>query len=224
MIGIAAIVLSLLFVGLQMKQSQEIAIAAQYQERANAANDVLLTFLETATGEMGSRLFDTTRLHEWPEELVQRLNSTEPAEIERSFLRFSTLMILYDNNLFQFELGFLDEASWLAFRDRMIRVLTLSIASSIYNRGTIIDLDSRLSLIKQSRKLRIERNDLAARALSATALGRKLPLKITRINRLERPLWMKADLQPGTSEKLFLSDCYAPDSRRWDNIGEKVCL
>jgi len=123
MIGIAAIVLSLLFVGLQMKQSQEIAIAAQYQERANAANDVLLTFLETATGEMGSRLFDTTRLHEWPEELVQRLNSTEPAEIERSFLRFSTLMILYDNNLFQFELGFLDEASWLAFRDRMIRVL-----------------------------------------------------------------------------------------------------
>ena len=35
--GIAAIVVSLIFVGLQMKQSQEIAIADQYQDRADAA-------------------------------------------------------------------------------------------------------------------------------------------------------------------------------------------
>jgi hypothetical protein len=35
LIGIAAIVASLLFVGLQMKQSQEIAIAAQYHDRAD---------------------------------------------------------------------------------------------------------------------------------------------------------------------------------------------
>ncbi len=36
LIGFTAIVASLIFVGLQLKQSQEIAIAAQYQERANA--------------------------------------------------------------------------------------------------------------------------------------------------------------------------------------------
>ena len=37
LIGIAAIVASLIFVGLQMKQSQDIAIAAQYQSRADTA-------------------------------------------------------------------------------------------------------------------------------------------------------------------------------------------
>jgi hypothetical protein len=124
MIGILAIVLSLLFVGLQMKQSQEIAIAAQYQERANAANDVLLTFMETATGAMGSQLADSVSRGEWPEELVQRVESMAPDELEKSFLRYTTLMILYDNNLFQYESGFLDEDSWLAFRARMINVLT----------------------------------------------------------------------------------------------------
>ena len=36
LLGIAAIVASLIFVGLQLKQSQEIAIASQYQARADA--------------------------------------------------------------------------------------------------------------------------------------------------------------------------------------------
>jgi hypothetical protein len=37
LVGIGAIVASLIFVGPQMQQSQEIAIGAQYQDRANVA-------------------------------------------------------------------------------------------------------------------------------------------------------------------------------------------
>ena len=42
LIGIAAIVASLVFVGLQMKQSQDIAIAEQYQARSTAASEYVL--------------------------------------------------------------------------------------------------------------------------------------------------------------------------------------
>lgn len=38
-IGFASIVGSLIFVGMQLRQSQEIAIASQYQERASTAVD-----------------------------------------------------------------------------------------------------------------------------------------------------------------------------------------
>ena len=46
-IGIFAVVASLLFVGLQMKQSQEIALAEQYQARADAAQAMYLSVLES---------------------------------------------------------------------------------------------------------------------------------------------------------------------------------
>ncbi len=44
------------------------------------------------------------------------------------------------------------------------------------------------------------------------APGRKLPFKLLDFIRRERPLWMKADVQPGTSERLYLSDCFTPGS------------
>ena len=46
LLGIAAIVASLIFVGLQMKQSHEIALAAQYQARAETVMALQLTSME----------------------------------------------------------------------------------------------------------------------------------------------------------------------------------
>ena len=46
--GIAAIVASLVFVGLQLKQSQEIAIANQYQAWAEASLNLFATHIEAA--------------------------------------------------------------------------------------------------------------------------------------------------------------------------------
>ncbi len=45
-VGLFAVVASLIFVGLQMKQSQEIALADQYQSRAESAQDMYLSFYE----------------------------------------------------------------------------------------------------------------------------------------------------------------------------------
>jgi kynurenine formamidase len=104
--GIFALVASLVFVGLQMKQSQEIAIAAQYQERANTANDAILAMMTTTSGERGSQVVALARHQQWSKELIQRLAAMDPVEIERMSMRFAALMTLYDNNFFSMSLGF----------------------------------------------------------------------------------------------------------------------
>ena len=46
LLGMLGIILSLIFVGLEMRQSQRIAIADQQQGRAAIANDFITPFLE----------------------------------------------------------------------------------------------------------------------------------------------------------------------------------
>jgi len=55
--GVLAIVLSLIFVGLQIKQSQDIAIAAQYQARLDTQVGVLTVYVQSdvALRVMGDR-------------------------------------------------------------------------------------------------------------------------------------------------------------------------
>jgi len=47
LVGIAAIVASLIFVGLQMRQSHEIALVTLYQMRADAAREVMVASLQS---------------------------------------------------------------------------------------------------------------------------------------------------------------------------------
>ena len=46
LVGLCAIIASLIFVGLQLKQGQEIALANQYQARAEATQALTLAHLE----------------------------------------------------------------------------------------------------------------------------------------------------------------------------------
>jgi hypothetical protein len=57
LIGVLAIVLSLIFVGYQIKQSHEIALAAQYQARADTWVGVLSAYVQSdvALRAYGSR-------------------------------------------------------------------------------------------------------------------------------------------------------------------------
>ena len=108
LIGIAAIVASLIFVGLQLKQSQEIAIAGQYQERYSVAMD----------------FFNTGRQDDWLAELMG-LNELEihpeitaiapvstPTEIGRAVMFMQQIIVIYDNQHFQFEAGFMTDEAW----------------------------------------------------------------------------------------------------------------
>ena len=103
--GMFAIVASLIFVGLQMKQSQEIAIASQYQSRAETA----MGFHETAMEYgMSMAYFRMTPIEQWSHDQFHYLVS-------------ATLWgwINLDNNHYQYRAGFMDTESWLPYKGQI---------------------------------------------------------------------------------------------------------
>ncbi len=104
--GILAIVVSLVFVGLQLRQSQEIAIAAQYQARAQAAQSMYMSLQESGTSLVGrKRIAEMTPFERYTAENVNRWAWTQS-----------------DNLYFQYHAGFLDEESLEGMKYRVERV------------------------------------------------------------------------------------------------------
>ena len=100
-VGLFGVIASLLFVGLQMKQSHEIALSATYQARAQLAVDQNLASsgnpeFTSATAKLYSGEIDTIT----PEELVA---------LEYSF---AAAVSSWENQHYQFESGFLPEEHW----------------------------------------------------------------------------------------------------------------
>jgi hypothetical protein len=106
-IGILAIVASLVFVGLQLKQSHEIALAEQYQSRAEATQSLFLSVLESE----GRFVDDGTPLSE-----------LSPEDLEVAYITVNWAWTQYDNHFFQYQAGFLDEESWIGLGRRIERL------------------------------------------------------------------------------------------------------
>ena len=134
--GVAAIVASLIFVGLQLKQSQDIAVAAQYQERANAAVDMFMGHIqsETSLKIRGEQIQAGQSPQGHSNGAGAWMTSKTPQELAWRWYSFMVLFTLYDNNHFQYESGFLDEDSWMAFRTRMKTVSSDPINRDFYRR------------------------------------------------------------------------------------------
>mgnify|MGYP001813140891 CR=1 FL=1 len=123
LIGISAIVASLVFVGLEMRQSQEIAVAAQYHERASLAVDWLHEQHETGDPMVWAGVCSPG---------VSASATTE--KIERAghgCLNLISFMTIQDNHLYQYQLGFLDEESWQARRETLKRFLGNPITAAL---------------------------------------------------------------------------------------------
>jgi hypothetical protein len=124
-IGITAIVASLIFVGLQMKQSQEIAVAAQYQERANTAIEYYLAHMnEPAVSDRGRRMIEGGYYDSLPATTQELIATMTPETIALTYLRFRTSMNLQDNNYYQYESGFMTEAAWQAQLNRFRKLFS----------------------------------------------------------------------------------------------------
>ena len=127
LVGVLAIVLSLIFVGLQIKQSREIALAAQYQARSDTWVGVLTAYVQSdvALRVQGSRVrnfplpdgIDQIKWKKWYEDT--------PVE-EIGFHSYSAFIFLraVDNNYFQYQSGFLDQETWLSFRKSLGEALS----------------------------------------------------------------------------------------------------
>jgi hypothetical protein len=94
LIGVAAIVASLIFVGLQLKQSQEIAIASQYQARAEATMSFFSSHMES----------------EYLIPPARGLVSDSYSENDVSAALW--YWTAFDNHYFQYQSGFLSEGAW----------------------------------------------------------------------------------------------------------------
>ena len=99
--GIFALVASLVFVGLQMKQAQEIALSDAYQSRAASSIDIDLASASSPEFTSG-----TAKLYGGE---VEKITPSELVALEyfvgASFIR-------YENHHYQYEHGFLPEEHW----------------------------------------------------------------------------------------------------------------
>ncbi len=98
LIAVVAIVASLLFVGLQLKQSQQIALATQYQARTQAIQGLIETQMEIG---------QVTNAPGWRDAVSNGVLAFDINEAHWLWLAF-------DNHYFQYQSGFLEESAWQA--------------------------------------------------------------------------------------------------------------
>ena len=110
-VGIFALIASLLFVGLQLKQTREIALADQYQARAEAAENMFLVIQESGIS-MAS--------------LGKPMSQMTPAEVIASINVSYWSWTQYDNYYFQYSSGFLNDESWEWISRRIQRPYALN--------------------------------------------------------------------------------------------------
>jgi hypothetical protein len=133
-IGIFAVVASLIFVALQMKQSQEIAIADQYQDRADAALEFYLARMQSdlALQMSASNIRDSIAAGRLGEATRRSLENEGPEMVAMRSMFYRANITMFDNYHFQYEQGFLFEDAWLGFRARLKSILANDISAEFY--------------------------------------------------------------------------------------------
>ena len=117
LIGIAAIFGSLVFVGLELRQSQQIAIAGQYQQRAESFVDQLYSRLAYSSEQ--ERLAELVRSSYLEYGDFSLLESMSDEAIAVAFTRTSADGTMFDNHYFQYQSGMMSEDGWQAMRGRL---------------------------------------------------------------------------------------------------------
>jgi hypothetical protein len=114
-IGIFALVASLIFVGLQMQQDRVIAKVMIYQARASTVAEVTAALASSPDGlaaQIKSAYGD-------PNQEIQREGWAAPITAQEMIsgrFAFNALLTLVDNSLFQYKEGFLPEDHWSSVR------------------------------------------------------------------------------------------------------------
>ena len=109
-LGVVGIIGSLIFVGLELRQTQRIALAGQIQERAKMQTDRLIGYV--------SGNADAFRLFQ-----MQDVSFAELSKEEKQFaiIQHQWKGIMLENNFFQFNNGLYGEEYWEQTRGRLER-------------------------------------------------------------------------------------------------------
>ena len=114
-----AVVVSLIFVGLELRQSQQIAIATQYQSRIGFNLDFFNSMDEQDLRDMGDRTKRRVNDSSISAELKQELLQMDAASLGRAAVAARKILYIFDNNHYQYRAGFFDEEAWRATRRRI---------------------------------------------------------------------------------------------------------
>jgi hypothetical protein len=119
--GHIAIVASLIFVGLQMNQSQEIAIASQYQDRASTAVEYFGSQMQNqrAIEEKGAAIIEDVRSGRASPALEKFVKGRSPESVGMWFYENRVFFVMLDNFHFQYSNGFMSDEAWDAFRRQL---------------------------------------------------------------------------------------------------------
>ena len=119
LIGIAAIVASLIFVGLQMRQTHEIALATLYQMRSDAAREVRVAFLDP------SKIYESVDKARAGEQLTD-------SDI-RGFRSIAAITLNhFENSHYLYTLGYLPEEHWEGDRNQIAGFINRPVASKYW--------------------------------------------------------------------------------------------
>ncbi|MAS61606.1 MAG: hypothetical protein CMQ07_10955 [Gammaproteobacteria bacterium] len=124
LLGMIGIIGSLLFVGLEMRQSQRIALAGQQQDRMAVFVDITNTFTEAGI----------------------EFNSLEPekAYAFRNYIHASFYIL--ENDVVQYNLGLMEEGIWEVKQNAMKRMMGFCTAREVFN-SRRSQLDARLVIL-----------------------------------------------------------------------------
>ncbi len=120
-IGIFAVVVSLLFVGLQMQQAQEISMSEAYQVRAAATVEWTSAFAANAAALSANR-----------KAIEGAVDTITPEEYDA--LRYTMLGVFYlfDNAHYQYESGFLSDEFWVMIQENIKTYMANPVARKVF--------------------------------------------------------------------------------------------
>ena len=126
--GVTSIVASLVFVGLQLKQAQDFAVASQYLEQASLLVDATNGRMqnEALMRDYGQRLLATGEFGE---------EDNDPLLIAASVYAASNSLTILDNDHFQYVSGFQSEESWRSNRKVLRQILSSRFGRVAYEEG-----------------------------------------------------------------------------------------
>ena len=120
LLGMVGVIVSLIFVGLQLQQTQNIAIAGQQQGRAEITNNFVNSFIESGLD------FQTVFFQQEP-------NSDLTAEDIAFRNSMHVAWFLYENDFYQYTQGLMDKSTWRAKLAGIQLIYGFCAAREIYN-------------------------------------------------------------------------------------------
>ena len=129
LLGMLGVIASLVFVGLQMRQSQQIALAAQQTERMQVFTDIVNTFTESGL-----------------QYEALNLNGEERVSSDSFNLAINVVhqaLWVFENDFLQYSLGLMDESIWQAKSNFLLSSFSTCIGRQVFNQRKD-SLDSRI--------------------------------------------------------------------------------